>query len=547
MRKDLSVRALLLIAVAAVTLAFAGPASAAKYLVVYHQQAVPADAAKHIRAAGGTVIVQYDAIGVVLAQADSTSFADRLAADNRIEAVAVSNQPVAKAEPFGTDSHDEQPPELPNAPAGQDTFAPLQWDMRQIHAPEANSITGGSPAVVVGDIDTGVDKDHPDLVQNIDFSKSASCESGFPDQDPAAWDDHNGHGTHTTGTMAAAFNGIGITGVAPNVKIAAIKSSLDSGFFFVEMIVCSFLWAGGAPFDDPTTPGLDISATTGPRADITNNSYFMDPFLYNCRNDPVQRALWKAAQRAILYAYQQGVTHVAAIGNDFDDRAHPTLDFISPDYPPGEEVTRDVGNECVVVPVEVPGVIGVTGVGNHRQTDGDDDPNDFQKSFFSAYGVGVADVTAPSGDSIFVTPEAPNGRVLSTWPTEVPCPGPASRRLDDPASAGAAYCYLQGTSMASPHAAGVAALIVSRFGDLKNPQNGKMRPGAVEQYMQHTSDPQPCPTELSTVFTEVFTLPSGEPQACDGGEGYNSWYGSGQVNALKAITHNPANEEATTP
>jgi hypothetical protein len=41
--------------------------------------------------------------------------------------------------------------------------------------------------------------------------------------------------------------------------------------------------------------------------DVTNNSYFADPWLFNCRNDPGQRAIWKAEQRAIRYAMQQGV------------------------------------------------------------------------------------------------------------------------------------------------------------------------------------------------------------------------------------------------
>ena len=118
--------------------------------------------------------------------------------------------------------------------------------MRQIHAPEAHAITGGSPAVVVGDIDTGLDKDHPDLVANIDFTRSVSCESGAPVTSPAAWDDHAGHGTHTAGTIAAASNGFGITGVAPRVKIAGIKSSNDDGYFFVHMVVCSFVWAGSS-------------------------------------------------------------------------------------------------------------------------------------------------------------------------------------------------------------------------------------------------------------------------------------------------------------
>jgi subtilisin family serine protease len=511
------------------------------YIIVYKSQnSVPGDAASRIERAGGSVVAVWDQIGVVVARSESSSFRAKVMQDNRVDGASGTAAFASRVEPLDTDSHDEQPPEMPNPPAAGDPLDPLQWHMRQIHAPEAHAITGGSPEVVVGDIDTGVDKDHPDLAQNIDFSRSVSCESGAPNQSPAAWDDRNGHGTHTTGTMAAAANGFGITGVAPHVKIAAIKSSLDSGFFFPEMVVCAFMWAGGAGFDSPAGP--DIAPTVGPRVDVTNNSYFADPFLYNCRNDPVQHAIWKAEQRAILYAYKQGVTNVAAIGNDSDDRAHPTFDFISPDFPPGQEETRRVTNACVVVPVEVPGVVGVTGTGNTRQTDDDDDPNDYLKSFFSAYGVGTADVAAPSGDSIFgITPEAPNGRVLSTWPAEIPC----TRFVQDPPPPPlptAVYCYLQGTSMASPHAAGVAALIISRFGDLDNPQNGKMRPGSVGAYLQQTADPQPCPTAFPPGYIEIFTRPDGQPQVCQGGEGYNGWYGKGQVNALNAVLHDTSSE-----
>jgi subtilisin family serine protease len=538
-------RALLLGAAVVLSLAFAAPASAEKYIVLYKASSVPAGAERTIENAGGRVVAAYDEIGVVVADSDAASFRNAVMRDNRVEGAEGTSRYATRLQPVQAESHDEQPPELPNAPAGQDPLFSLQWDMRQIDTPRAHAVTGGSPAVVTGIIDTGVDKDHPDLVQNIDFSKSASCESGAPDQNPAAWDDRNGHGTHTAGTTAAPQNGFGITGVAPNTKLAAIKSSTDAGFFFPEMVVCSFMWAGGAPFDNPATPGVDIPASAGPRVDVTNNSYFADPFLYNCRNDPVQRAIWKAEKRAIDFAEKQGVTHVAAIGNDSDDRAHPAFDVISPDFPPGEEEERVVTNACVVVPVEVDGVIGVTGVGNTRQTDNDDDPNDFLKSFYSAYGVGVAEVTAPGGDSIFgVTAEAPNGRVLSTWPAEIPC----TRRVQDPPpppEPTAVYCYLQGTSMASPHVAGVAALIVSRFGDLDNPQNGKMRPGSVAAYIQQTADPQPCPAALPPGY-EAFTRPhfageEGEPQECQGGPGYNSWYGNGQVNAFKAVTHDTSN------
>src|SRR4051812_30326435 len=273
---------------AVVGLMAAGNASAAtsqRYIVLYKQSTVPADAASRVAKAGGTVVASYDKIGVLVARSSSGTFASDVAKDNRVEgAVATAKYATRLNDPQGSDDGASGPPpgDLPNFPASDtDTFSPLQWDMRQIAAPEAHEQTGGSPAVVVGDIDTGLDKDHPDLQPNIDFANSVSCESGAPDQNPAAWDDRDGHGTHTAGTIAAASNGIGIVGVAPNVKIAGIKAGTDEGFFFPESVVCAFVWAGTHHID------------------VTNNSYFVDPFLYNCRNDPVQRAIWKAEQRAI--------------------------------------------------------------------------------------------------------------------------------------------------------------------------------------------------------------------------------------------------------
>ena len=81
---------------------------------------------------------------------------------------------------------------------------------------------------------------------NVDFANSATCVGGVPNPGPAAADD-NGHGTHTAGTIAAARNGIGIVGVAPNVKIAAIKAGNADGYFFPEAVICAFMWAGDAP------------------------------------------------------------------------------------------------------------------------------------------------------------------------------------------------------------------------------------------------------------------------------------------------------------
>ncbi len=491
-----------LAAAVAALLALASPtgagaaASGSTYLVVYKAQAVPSTAAAAIQSAGGSLVYSYDKIGVAVASSSSTSFAASLRANSKVEGVSAT-------ESFGTrltdgvdssDSSDSAP--TPGTPApGSDTLSGLQWDMDQISAPAARAINGGSSSVLVGDIDMGLDYTHPDLAPNVDFANSVSCVGGVPNTAPSAWTDDNGHGTHTAGTIAAARNGLGIIGVAPNVKIAGIKAGNAAGFFFPEAVVCAFMWAG--------------SHNIG----VTNNSYFADPWLYNCRNDPEQRAIWKAERRAISYAMQQGTVVVSSEGNEADDLSHPTQDATSPDD--SSPVLREIHNQCAVVPVEVPGVIGVTANGNLQL-----------KSFYSSYGVSTADVTAPGGDSVLQrTSAAPNGRVLSTWPASlltITCP--PARRVVDPS--GATYCYLQGTSMASPHAAGVAALIES---------SGAPSRGAVEAKLQNTSDPIACPPDMS-IYAFFPSVNSGAPQVCQGGTGSNSFNGKGQINALTAVT-----------
>src|SRR5438034_4813983 len=106
---------------------------------------------------------------------------------------------------------------------------------------------------------------------------------------------------------------MGIVGVATHVKIAGIKTGNADGFFFPAAVVCAFVWAGTHHIQ------------------VTNNSYFADPWLFNCKNDPEQRAIWEAERRAIRFAIQNGTTVVAAEGNQADDLAHPTMDVTSPD------------------------------------------------------------------------------------------------------------------------------------------------------------------------------------------------------------------------
>lgn len=458
--------------------------AAQTYVVLYRQNGVSRDAGAVIAQAGGTLVQSYDAIGVAIARSSNAHFGSNMMLDARVEGAAATTE-------FGTGvsgSEVETAEAADSTSAGPwgDALSWRQWDMIQIHVPEAHEINSGSPAVVVGNIDTGIDWTHPDLAPNVDFGRSVSCIGGVPDTDPNAWFDNNFHGTHTAGTIAAAANGIGIIGVAPNVKIATIKTGNDDGYFFPEAVICAFMWAGDH--------GIDV----------TNNSYFADPWLFNCRNDAAQRAIWKAEQRAIRYAMSKGVVVVAAQGNENLDLSKRNVDGISPDFPPGSAVEREVTNACVVIPVEIPGVIGVTANGYFQR-----------KAYYSSYGVGVAQVTAPGGDNVFQRPQPvfPSGSIYSTIPYYY-CGGPGT----------ACYGGASGTSMASPHVAGVAALILSQYG--KRPQ------GAVQAQLTGTADPLDCPPNPF--------VPGGNlalAATCTGGSGYNGFFGHGLVNALSAVTN----------
>ena len=468
------------------------------YLVTYNAGASSKNAAALIAGAGGQLVYNYSQIGVVIASSNRSDFGAKMRSAAGVEGASATTGFATHVNDGKLDASGVTGTPTQNTPVSGDSLSWRQWDMTQIHAFEAQTVESGSRAVTVGDIDTGLDYTHPDLAANVDFANSVSCiNQGVPDQSPAAWNDENGHGTHTAGTIAAAKNGIGIVGVAPNVKVAGIRAGNAAGFFFPEAVVCAFMWAG-----------------THPAIKVTNNSYFADPWLFNCKNDPGQRAIWKAESRAIKFAMQQGVTVVAAAGNEADDLAHPTQDVTSPDDT--TPVIRPVGNECVVIPVEIPGVIGVTADGNFGM-----------KSFYSSYGVGAVQVTAPGGDSILQKnpPSNPLGRVLSTWPSALAANCLPARRVFEGTTL---YCYQQGTSMASPHVAGVAALIASL---------GITQAGRVQARINSTADPKPCPTAAEVALYAFFpSVSNGAPQQCQGGAGYNSWYGHGQVNALSAVS-----------
>jgi subtilisin family serine protease len=391
---------------------------------------------------------------------------------------------------------------------GPDALSACQWDMRAIGAsPSGSYAVNQGAGARVGVIDTGIDLTNTDIMPNVDVA--ASCVflyANTPTANPAeqvtrgdcsnkaALQDLAGHGTHTAGTIAAPINGTGVAGVAPEAKVVVLKAGTEQGYFFTQSVVDALMYAGDQHLD------------------VVSMSFFADPWLFNCRNDTEQRSIIAAISKAARYAEQQGVLLVAAAGNDGIDMNHPTTDEISPDYPPGAAVSRPVNNSCVVMPTEIPGVVVVTATGAQNLL-----------SWYSTYG-NVTDVTAPGG-SRFQTPTFdPNrGRVLSTYSStagDLAAEAALGRLVQD--SSGNYYAWLNGTSMAAPHAAGVAALIRAAHPNM--PQ------GAVAAMLRNTATPQPCPSALDP-GVEFFGAPV---QVCSGGTGSNNFYGAGLVNALAA-------------
>jgi lantibiotic leader peptide-processing serine protease len=384
-----------------------------------------------------------------------------------------------------------------------------QWDMRAIGATSSGSYAiNMGKGVRVGDMDTGIDLTNTDIMPNVDLAASCSfIYADTPTSDPAeqvtrgdcsnkaALQDLAGHGTHTAGIIAAPMNGFGTTGVAPEATIVVLKAGTANGFFFTQSVVDALRYAGDQHLA------------------VVNMSFFADPWLFNCRTDADQKAIIQQISAAARYAQQRGVLLVAAAGNDGIDLNHPTVDEISPDFPPGAAVTRPVNNNCVVMPQEIPGVVVVTATGAQNLL-----------SWYSTYG-NITDVTAPGG-SRFQTPvfNSARGRVLAPYSStagDLADEAAINRLVVD--SDGNFYAWLNGTSMAAPHAVGVAALIIATHPGLA--------PGAVAAMLRAGATKMACPTTHDP-GVEFFGAPL---QVCSGGIGTNNFYGAGLVNALAAV------------
>lgn len=465
-------RILQILTIAVLSLSVSAFAEGKKYVIVLHSQnMISASVEKAIQDAGGTITTRVPEIGALGAESANPDFVTVMQANKNVEEIGedVEYQMIPTPEQMNIQPVAEGAVESPgdDTQTGPDVlYNRYQWDKKRIRASNQGSypLQQGRPDVVVAVLDTGAQvlpAPHPDIQANLDYGRSRSFVAPAPpggNPAPSAWDDRNGHGSHTMSNVGAPINGIGMVGVAPKVTLVSLKVLSDTGSGSFLWLAQALVYAGVNHFDVASMSlGGFIPHNQGGQTII------------------------KLVQRAVNFARENGVTPVAALGNNGYDLSDGNFmrDFME-------------------VPGEIDGVIGVSATDYFNN-----------KPAYSNYGVGKTDVSAPGGNLNGPPPHL--GLILGAW-------APDSTTLP-----GATYALAAGTSMACPNAAGACALIISQYGDFTTNGNGRkihMSPQQVESILQQTANNQPCPAATT----------------CDGGDGYSNYFGKGIVDALKAVT-----------
>src|SRR5918999_3583704 len=282
-----------------------------RWVVVFNQpNGLPKDVDRLIADAGGVITTRLPEIGSIGASSSDPGFAAKVAADPQVNAVSedivVQMIPDLSKLIAAEDLTDTPGPAEPTGPDPQpmpDNFGFYQWDKMRMNATLTGSyaVQRGRRDVVVAILDTGIDvlpTPHLDLAPNLDFARSRSFVTSagetlpVADPNPASWDDRHGHGSWCASAVAAPINGLGISGVAPNVTLVALKVLGNTGSGTFLGVANALVYAGLNKFD---VASMSLGG-------------------YIWRN--TDHADYIVLQRAVEFARSNGVLPIAALGND---------------------------------------------------------------------------------------------------------------------------------------------------------------------------------------------------------------------------------------
>jgi len=389
---------------------------------------------------GSNVIAQYDEIGVVVAQSSDPNFAAQAAALPGVGQVAEDqelqwispNELVVASDQVIDDSAAPPPVASGLPPANAETFSAVQWNLHQIHADQtaANGNRGNEAVRArVAVVDTGIVASHIDIAANLNLALSTS----FVPSEPSFVYPSDGtfsHATHVSGIIAAPINGIGTQGVAPNAELVSVKVLKNSGSGSFASVIAGIEYASG-PFVHADVINMSLGATIDR---VNAGGGGLGPLI-------------AALNRAVNHAEARGTLVVSAAGNGGVDLNGRLI-----------EIPAQSGNGMAV---SATGPVGFGAFGFNP-------PAVFDRlASYSNFGQSVISVAAPGGDAAFI----PQSAVCHVAPITAPCfvfdfvlsPGGKLGTSNR-------YFFAIGTSMATPHVSGLAALIVGKFGHLNPSQ-----------------------------------------------------------------------------
>lgn len=431
-----------------------GASQSGRYIVNFTSTSVPADFAARVSALGGAVDAAYDGVGVAVVSGLDEAAATALLASGGVSDVGPDEefQFLDPDVPAEIEAVTDATPASASEPA-KAFFFPRQWNMRQIGANVAWAAGKlGSPAVKVAILDTGIDYLHADLQGLVDLQNSASfvpsddalTAARFPGRHVST--DLHVHGTHVAATVSS--NGIAAAGVTSKTTLMAVKVLGVSGVGTTSGILAGIVFA------------VDRGA------DVINMSLGAQD-LYNLKDKATKEYFRKVVDRAFQYAHRKGVTVVVAAGNEAQrlDVKHTYKPYCGAKH---------------VICVSATGPTSAAGVNGPWAN-----PDAF--AAYSNFGLRRIDVAAPGGNSGILAVSA----ACSTSSLVLPI-----------CRTGTFVVRISGTSMASPHTAGLAALLVAEYG---GNATGRIR---------------------STIENSADDL---------GAPGEDAYYGRGRINVARAL------------